>query len=113
VSDPPVLLFGNKNDLEHERQVTYEEGAALARTWGAPFLEGSAKTRANIEEAFYQLIRETPRYGIEYKVVIMGSGGVGKSAICIQFIQNHFVDEYDPTIEDSYVSDKKCDIRMN
>ena len=32
----------------------------------------------------------------------IGSGGVGKSAICIRYIQNHFVDQYDPTIEDSY-----------
>lgn len=30
------------------------------------------------------------------------AGGVGKSALTIQLIQNHFVDEYDPTIEDSY-----------
>lgn len=29
----------------------------------------------------------------------MGGGGVGKSALTIQFIQSHFVDEYDPTIE--------------
>ena len=39
---------------------------------------------------------------MEYKVVIVGSGGVGKSAMTIQFIQNYYVDEYDPTIEDSY-----------
>eukprot|EP00040_Diaphanoeca_grandis_P003176 m.24046 g.24046 ORF g.24046 m.24046 type:complete len:205 (+) comp14463_c0_seq1:375-989(+) len=38
----------------------------------------------------------------EYKVVLLGGGGVGKSALTIQFIQSHFVDEYDPTIEDSY-----------
>merc|ERR1712054_192821 len=38
----------------------------------------------------------------EYKLVIVGGGGVGKSALTIQLIQNHFVDEYDPTIEDSY-----------
>ncbi|KAJ3732173.1 ras protein, partial [Lentinula guzmanii] len=37
----------------------------------------------------------------EYKLVVVG-GGVGKSALTIQFIQSHFVDEYDPTIEDSY-----------
>ncbi|KAI8968433.1 ras-like protein 1, partial [Mycotypha africana] len=37
-----------------------------------------------------------------YKIVIVGGGGVGKSALTIQFIQSHFVDEYDPTIEDSY-----------
>ena len=30
------------------------------------------------------------------------AGGVGKSALTIQLIQNHFVDEYDPTIEDCY-----------
>jgi hypothetical protein len=29
-------------------------------------------------------------------------GGVGKSAFVVQFVQNHFIDEYDPTIEDSY-----------
>ena len=42
------------------------------------------------------------RFLREYKLVVVGGGGVGKSALTIQFIQNHFVDEYDPTIEDSY-----------
>nr|CAA26191.1 SPRAS-protein [Schizosaccharomyces pombe] len=44
----------------------------------------------------------------EYKLVVVGDGGVGKSALTIQLIQSHFVDEYDPTIEDSYR--KKCEI---
>lgn len=39
---------------------------------------------------------------MEYRLVVVGSGGVGKSAMTIQFIRNHFVIEYDPTIEDSY-----------
>lgn len=34
-----------------------------------------------------------------YKIVIVGGGGVGKSAITIQFIQGLFVEDYDPTIE--------------
>ena len=38
----------------------------------------------------------------EYRIVVVGGGGVGKSAITIQFIQNYFINEYDPTIEDSY-----------
>lgn len=38
----------------------------------------------------------------EYKLVVVGGGGVGKSCLTIQLIQSHFVDEYDPTIEDSY-----------
>ncbi|KAJ3425567.1 ras-like protein rasd [Anaeramoeba flamelloides] len=39
---------------------------------------------------------------ISYKIVVVGGGGVGKSAITIQFLQNHFITEYDPTIEESY-----------
>ena len=37
-----------------------------------------------------------------YKLVVVGAGGVGKSALTIQLIQNQFMEEYDPTIEDSY-----------
>ncbi|XP_039485084.1 ras-like protein 2 isoform X1 [Drosophila santomea] len=43
-----------------------------------------------------------------YKLVVVGGGGVGKSAITIQFIQSYFVTDYDPTIEDSYT--KQCNI---
>jgi len=35
----------------------------------------------------------------EYKLVVVGAGGVGKSALTIQLIQNHFVDEHDPSME--------------
>lgn len=34
----------------------------------------------------------------EYKLVVVGDGGVGKSALTIQLIQNQFVVEYDPTV---------------
>ncbi|KAH0794248.1 GTPase KRas isoform X2 [Histomonas meleagridis] len=37
-----------------------------------------------------------------YKVVVLGVGGVGKSALTIQLVQGRFVPSYDPTIEDSY-----------
>lgn len=37
-----------------------------------------------------------------YKLVVVGDGGVGKSALTIQFFQKIFVPDYDPTIEDSY-----------
>ncbi|KAF6767585.1 Small GTPase superfamily [Kalmanozyma brasiliensis GHG001] len=38
----------------------------------------------------------------EVRVVIMGGGGVGKSALTVQFVRNVFVSTYDPTIEDTY-----------
>lgn len=42
------------------------------------------------------------------KLVILGTGGVGKSAITVQYVQNIFVEKYDPTIEDQYR--KHCQI---
>jgi len=37
-----------------------------------------------------------------YKIVVLGSGGVGKSALTLRLISDEFATEYDPTIEDSY-----------
>lgn len=51
------------------RQVSFDEAASLARSWGVPFFETSAKTRINIEESVFALIREIPRAGTDYKVV--------------------------------------------
>ena len=36
------------------------------------------------------------------EMVVMGGGGVGKSSLTIQYVQNFFVTGYDPTIEDTY-----------
>ncbi|XP_070565689.1 ras-related protein M-Ras-like [Ptychodera flava] len=46
---------------------------------------------------------------ITYKLVVVGDGGVGKSAITIQFFQKMFVPDYDPTIEDSYIQHAEID----
>ncbi|RWS21420.1 Ras-related protein M-Ras-like protein, partial [Leptotrombidium deliense] len=46
---------------------------------------------------------------ITYKLVVVGDGGVGKSAITIQFVQKMFVTDYDPTIEDSYFVHSEVD----
>jgi len=38
----------------------------------------------------------------DFKIVVLGGGGVGKSALTIRLVTDNFLDEYDPTIEDSY-----------
>jgi GTPase KRas len=38
----------------------------------------------------------------EYRVAIIGSTGVGKSSLCLQFARNKFPENYEPTIEDYY-----------
>ncbi len=47
---PPLILVGNKTDLENERAVSREAGQALASQWNCPFVETSAKIRANVTE---------------------------------------------------------------
>ena len=47
--------------------------------------------------------------GIEYKLVVLGGGGVGKSALTIRLVTDNFLDEYDPTIEDSYRKNVQID----
>jgi len=80
----PMILVGNKCDLEHERQVTTQDGQELAKSFGCPFLETSAKSRVNVEESFYQLVREIRKElkGEQYSGGggKGGRGGKGKSA---------------------------------
>ncbi|PCH33412.1 ras protein [Wolfiporia cocos MD-104 SS10] len=54
---PVFMLVGNKCDKQYEREVSREEGAALARNFGCDFLETSAKTAVNVERLFVDLVR--------------------------------------------------------
>ena len=49
---PPVVVVGNKCDLENERNVTYEEGQELTKKLGETvfFFEASAKNNINVDE---------------------------------------------------------------
>ena len=38
----------------------------------------------------------------EYTLVVVGSGGVGKSCLTIRFLKDEFSNDYDPTIEENY-----------
>uniref|UniRef100_A0A8C4V8U7 RAS related 2 n=1 Tax=Falco tinnunculus TaxID=100819 RepID=A0A8C4V8U7_FALTI len=53
----PMILVGNKADLDHQRQVTQEEGQQLARQLKVTYMEASAKIRLNVDQAFHELVR--------------------------------------------------------
>mmetsp|Transcript_15948 Transcript_15948/g.17705 ORF Transcript_15948/g.17705 Transcript_15948/m.17705 type:complete len:202 (+) Transcript_15948:212-817(+) len=57
----PMIVLGNKCDLEADREVTTQEGIDLAKNFGCPFMETSAKKRTNVEEAFFEIVREIRR----------------------------------------------------
>ncbi|KAG5215100.1 hypothetical protein JEQ12_000676 [Ovis aries] len=60
--DVPMILVGNKCDLEDERVVGKEQGQNLARQWcNCAFLESSAKSKINVNEIFYDLVRQINR----------------------------------------------------
>merc|ERR1712241_383548 len=62
--DVPLVLVGNKCDLEGERAVGRDQGAALARSWGnTSFMETSAKSKINVNEMFCDLVRQINRRG--------------------------------------------------
>lgn len=52
----PMVLCGNKCDLESERKVSIMEGKALANEWEIPFFETSAKKNINVEKCFNSLV---------------------------------------------------------
>jgi GTPase KRas protein len=54
----PVMLVGNKSDRITEREVSTQEGHALARELGCDFVEASAKNCVNVEKAFYDVVRQ-------------------------------------------------------
>ncbi|PWW77177.1 ras-domain-containing protein [Tuber magnatum] len=53
----PIMLVGNKSDRVTEREVSTQEGHALARELGCEFVEASAKNCVNVERAFYDVVR--------------------------------------------------------
>ena len=57
IDNSTFILFGNKNDLEEERKVSFEEGKEYAEQNRFQFLEGSAKTGNNIKELFTMLVK--------------------------------------------------------
>ena len=78
VGDIPIILVGNKSDLEEERQVSTEEGMNLAKEKNVKYFETSAKDNININaifkamsenilgEGFYEKLRDLPTSNDEF-----------------------------------------------
>ena len=88
-----IMLIGNKNDLEHRRAVSTEEGKAFADKHGLIFMETSAKTAYNVEQAFINTAEEihgkiesgkidvtNESYGIKVGMSAVGGSGGGNSS---------------------------------
>ena len=43
-----------------------------------------------------------PEQSNDYRVVVFGAGGVGKSSLVLRFVKGTFRDTYIPTVEDTY-----------
>ncbi|TPX13948.1 uncharacterized protein E0L32_005648 [Thyridium curvatum] len=64
----PIVIVGNKADLEEQRTVPRTKVFSLSQQWGVPYYESSARTRmhltrcsANVEEVFIDLCRQLLR----------------------------------------------------
>ena len=57
----PVIIVGNKCDRVGEREVSIQDGSALAKELNCGFVEASAKERINVEEAYYHVVRRLHR----------------------------------------------------
>jgi len=62
VDNFPIVIIGNKCDLEKDRNVSTQEGKEYGKSIGRPAFETSAKSRFNVEESYHQLVREVNKW---------------------------------------------------
>jgi len=79
--DIPIVLVGNKCDLENERKVQQTELDKRKQEWKCAGFESSAKEKTNIDESFYQVVREI-RKRKEPQPDNSGKGGKQKGGFC-------------------------------
>ena len=76
----PIMLVGNKSDRVTEREVSTQEGHALARELGCEFVEASAKNCINVEKAFYDVVRQLRRQRLQTSFRPPAGSGKGPRA---------------------------------
>lgn len=86
--DAQIFLVGNKSDDEENRQVSREQGQALALKLDIPFLEASAKTNENVDSVFYELASIIQDKHVDAEPLLSGGGidvsknGLGALSSC-------------------------------
>nr|XP_055032911.1 ras-related protein Rab-37 isoform X4 [Misgurnus anguillicaudatus] len=66
--DVVIMLIGNKTDMSNTRVIRREDGEKLAREFGVIFLETSAKTGLNVDQAFITVAKELVRRSVQMPV---------------------------------------------
>ncbi|KAG6522750.1 hypothetical protein ZIOFF_019902 [Zingiber officinale] len=117
-----IMLIGNKSDLAHRRAVSAEEGEQFAKDHGLIFMEASAKTAQNVEEAFidtatniYKKIQDgvfdvsnevcfknlVLQRSTTFVFMIDGMvfGSLMESKLVMEEIQGHQMEEMDPLLK--------------
>ena len=57
-----MILVGNKQDLQNDREISIDEAKALAELWGIEYIEISAKTNFRVNELFEKLAQDIVKY---------------------------------------------------
>ncbi|KAK1768787.1 ras family-domain-containing protein [Phialemonium atrogriseum] len=63
----PIVIAGNKADLEDQRAVERAKAFSLSQRWEAPYYETSARTKTNVDEVFVDLCRQMLRRDDTYE----------------------------------------------
>ncbi|NXA15563.1 DIRA2 protein, partial [Sapayoa aenigma] len=64
----PIMLVGNKNDENQNREVDNSEGEAMAKKWKCAFMETSAKMNHNVKELFQELLNLEKRRTVSLQI---------------------------------------------
>lgn len=83
----PLVIVGNKSDLEEDRVVSRARAFQISQLWGnAPYYETSARRRANVDEVFVDLCRQIIRKDMQLtqardqELASRGGAGPGRQA---------------------------------
>ncbi|NXR97746.1 DIRA2 protein, partial [Oxylabes madagascariensis] len=68
IENIPIMLVGNKNDENQNREVESSDGEAMAKKWKCAFMETSAKTNHNVKELFQELLNLEKRRTVSLQI---------------------------------------------